>query len=202
MSRFFNDTRGILSLTLSQIGLFVATGILLSAVFSLVFFNSWQRTDELKSFTSNFSFLTGDMDILFFENKTKYQFPEKSYPYKLYLSSEYIAAFSKGILGTDLHVTESLQRRVWVRSPLRNWTTGDDFHEYLNRTFGHRGEKDDLLPSKNFSALLQEQNASMVYYALQPLEIITFEPVFLEKVTIFYGNGQKHDFLLAYQYNQ
>lgn len=200
MWRCSNDTHGILSLPLSQIGLFLATGILLSAVLSLVFFNNWQRTSDLKSFSSSFSSLTEDMGILFFENKTKFQFPERTYPYKIQLSSEYIGIVAKGFWGSDLHMTERLHRQVWIRSPVQNWTSGDDLHEYLNQTYGHHGEIDDLLPSENFTTLLQEQNTSVVFYSLQPLEIIIREPLFLEKVTIFYGEGQKQDFLLVYQF--
>jgi hypothetical protein len=184
---------------MSQIGLFLATGILLSAVLSSVFFNNWQRTSELKSFTSNFSSLAEDIGILFFENKTRFQFPERTYPYRIQLSSEYIAAVAKGFWGADLHVTERLHRKVWIRSPLQNWTSGDDLHEYLNRTYGHHGLKGDSLSSENFTALLQEQNISVVFYASQPLEIFIREPIFLEKVTIFYGDEQKQDFLLVYQ---
>jgi len=199
MSRFTKDTNSIMGLTLSQIGLFLATGILLTAVFFLVFSSDWQRTAEIRSFASSFSHLVEDIDNRFFENTTRFQFPVKSYAYTVQLSTEYIVISAKGFWDTDLFVAERFLIRPWPRSSHQNWTTGEDLHEYLNTTCGHRGIKNDSISSVNFTQLSQEQNTTISFYALHPLEMLIREPVFLEKVTIFYDSEKKHDFLIVYQ---
>ena len=199
MSRFTKDTNSIMGLTLSQIGLFLATGILLTAVFFLVFSSDWQRTAEIRSFASSFSHLVEDIDNRFFENTTRFQFPVKSYAYTVQLSTEYIVISAKGFWDTDLFVAERFLIRPWPRSSHQKWTTAEDLHEYLNTTCGHRGIKNDSISSVNFTQLSQEQNTTISFYALHPLEMLIREPVFLEKVTIFYDSEKKHDFLIVYQ---
>jgi len=188
-----------MGLTLSQIGLFLATGILLTAVFFLVFSNDWQRTAEIRSFSSSFSNLVEDIDNSFFEKTTKFQFPSKNYAYTVKLSTDYIVISAKGFWGSNLFVSERFLIPPVPRSSHQNWTTGEDLHEYLNTTCGHRGTKNDSISSVNFTQLSQEQNTTISFYALHPLEILIREPVFLEKVTIFYNGEKKHDFLLVYQ---
>jgi hypothetical protein len=194
-----NDTNSIMGLTLSQIGLFLATGILLTTVLFLVFSSDWQRTAEIRSFASSFSHLVEDVDSSFFENTTRFQFPSKNYAYTVKLSTEYIVISAKGFWDADLFVAERFLIQPWLRSSHQNWTTGEDLHEYLNTTCGHRGIKNDSISSMNFTQLSQELNTTISFYALHPLEILIREPVFLEKVTIFYDSEIKHDFLLVYQ---
>ena len=199
MSQLSNDTNGLIGLTLSQIGLFLATGILITTVLSVVFFNDWQQTNELRSLIRNFSSLVEDMDILFFENTTQFQFPGKNYHYTIQLSSEYIVVFSKSFSGSEFYMTERLYNEPWIRSSQQNWTSGITLREYLNTTYGHRGSQNDSLSLENFTDLRREQNVSSSLYALHPFEILTGEPVYVEKVMIYYGNGQEYDFLLLYQ---
>jgi len=48
MLKFIEDKKGIMGITLSQIGLILATGILLAAVFSIIFLNDWNKKAETK----------------------------------------------------------------------------------------------------------------------------------------------------------
>jgi hypothetical protein len=188
-----------MGLTLTQIGLLLASGILLTVVFSFVFSNDWQRTAELQAQASSFSNLLGDIDNSFFEQTTRFQFSHTDYTYSVKISTEYIVITSKGFWDGDLIVTKRLLLRPWPRIPQQNWTTGEDLHNYLNRTCGHRGTENDSMPAENFTQLCQEQNNTISYLALHPLEILIKEPVFIEKVTIFYDQTKRHDFLLLYQ---
>ena len=199
MLRFLKDTNGVLDVTLSHIGLFIATAILLTVVLSFVFSNEWQRTDELQSIASSFSNLLMDVDSTFFENTTLFQFPEKGYPYTVTLSTEYIRISAKGAWGTDLVMTNKFVIRPWPRYTYENWTTGDDLHAYLNKTYGHHGTKNDSISSVNLTNLYNEQNMTILYSALHPLEIVNRTQVYVEKVTIFYDEEKIHDFLLVYQ---
>jgi hypothetical protein len=199
MSRCINDAYGVVGLTLSQIGLFLATGILLVAVFSLVFGSNWQRTADIRSLATSFSTLLADTDTRFFENTTLFQFPEKNYDYRVHLSTEFIGISTKGFWDDDLVVTERLYIQPWLRSSDQNWTTGQDLHAYLNTTTGHQGTENDHISLTTFTYLRQEQNTSVSCYALHPLQIVCRESVFLEKVTICYDDGKKYDILLVYQ---
>ncbi|MCX6661561.1 MAG: hypothetical protein NTY91_03320 [Euryarchaeota archaeon] len=199
MLRCSNDTNSVMGLTLTQIGLLLASGILLTVVFSFVFSNDWQRTAELQAQASSFSNLLGDIDNSFFERTTRFQFSHTDYAYSVKISTEYIVITSKGFWDGDLIVTKRLLLRPWPRIPQQNWTTGEDLHNYLNRTCGHRGTENDSMPAGNFTQLCQEQNDTTSSLALHPLEILIKEPVFTEKVTIFYDQTKRHDFLLLYQ---
>jgi hypothetical protein len=199
MLRCMNDTNSIMGLTLSQIGLFLATGILLTVVFSLVFSSDWQRTAELESLAGSFSNFLGDIDNSFFEQTARYQFSHKDYVYFVKISTEYIVISAEGSWESDLFITNRFLTRPWLRIPQQNWTSGDDLHVYLNQTCGHRGIENDSISAEVFTQLCQEQNHTTSLFALHPLEIDINDPVFVEKVTIFYNQTKRHDFLLIYQ---
>jgi len=197
--RCSNDTKGIMGLTLTQLGLILATGILLTVVLSLIFSNDWQRTAELQAQASSFSNLLGDIDNSFFEQTSRFQFSHTDYAYSVTISTEYIFMTAKGPWNGDLIVTKKLLTAPWPRLPQQNWTTGEDLYIYLNRTCGHRGTQNDSISSENFTQLYQELNSTESFFASHPLEILITEPVFIEKVTIFYHQNKRHDFLLLYQ---
>jgi hypothetical protein len=188
-----------MGLTLTQGGLIIATGILLTVVVSVVFSNDWQRTADLQSQASGLSNLLGDVDTCFFEQTRRFLFTHTDKPFTVAVSTEYIRIVSKGSWGGDLIVIQKLLTPPWPRLPEQNWTTGEDLHIYLNRTCGHRGTQNDSIPSENFTQLQQEYTNTISFFALQPLEIHVNEPIFIEKVTIFINQTKKHDFLLLYQ---
>lgn len=185
--------------TLTQVGLILATAILLTVVLSFVFSNDWQRTAELQSQASSFSNLLGDIDNSFFEQTSRFQFSHTNYAYSMTISTEYILMTAKGSWNSDLIVTKKLLTPPWPRLPQQNWTTGEDLHTYLNRTCGHRGTQNDSISSENFTQLYQELNNTVSFFASHPLEILIKEPIFIEKVTIFYDQTKRHDFLILYQ---
>jgi hypothetical protein len=199
MLKFTKNTYGVVGLTLSQIGLFFATAILLAAVFSVIYHNDWQRTNELHMIASGFSSLVQDMDTRFFENKTLYQFPEKEHSYTIQLSTEYIVVSAIGTWNNDLSVKERFVIRPWPRSSNQNWTTGEELHTYLNGTYGHYGTADDPITPANLIDFLKEYNTTASLLVLHPLEIYRSKPVYVEKVFLFYDSEIKYDVLLVYQ---
>ena len=104
MLRFTKDDNGIMGLTLSQIGLMIATGILIAAVFSLVFQNEWQKEAELQNIATSFSTMIEGMDTRFFENTVDFHFPGRGYYYNVSISTEYITVSTKGNLGSDISI--------------------------------------------------------------------------------------------------
>lgn len=192
------DIRGFVDFTLAYIGLFLITGILLTVVFSFVFFNDWQRTAELQALANSFSNQLEELNYLFFENTNIFQLPKKNYVYHVQVSTEYIMIYAKGSWNTNLFIKHRFITRPWPRLPAQNWTTGEELRLYLNETCGHHGTINDPIPAEEFLRLLKEQNATISFFALQPLEL-QIKPVVLEKISIYYDGEKKQDFLLIYQ---
>ena len=221
MSRFIKNDRGIMGLTLSQIGLLIAVGILLAAIFSLVFLNDWNRNAELKNIATSFSSMVENMDVRFFEDTASFSFPNEN-QYNVSISTEYIIVRSQGNLNDVLSVKERFLVRPWPqskRSPwigrigLHNYLKGylhnDDTHDWVNNS-GNISDPittDDISFVKNYLFLLQENvNKSL---ALNPLYIFTNKIVYIDKAIIYYDNNddgiwndgdEKQEFIFIYQY--
>ena len=221
MSRFIKNDRGIMGLTLSQIGLFIAVGILLAAIFSLVFLNDWNRNAELKNIATSFSSMVENMDVRFFEDTTSFSFPNEN-QYNVSISTEYIIVRSQGNLNDVLSVKERFLVRPWPQSKRSPWVGGiglhnylkgylhnDDTHDWVNNS-GNISDPittDDISFVKNYLFSLQENvNKSL---ALNPLYIFTNKIVYIDKAIIYYDNNndgiwndgdEKQEFVFVYQY--
>ena len=136
---------------------------------------------------------------MFFEQSTLFQFPEKSYGYLVHLLTGYLVLSSKGFSGTDLIVAERLVLQPWPRLENHTWRTGEELHTYLNDTYGHRGTKDDRLPTENITQFLRELNATIPFFAVHPFEVQRRNPVVLEKVIVHDTQDTTHEFLILYQ---
>jgi len=210
MLRFIKDDKGIMGLTLSQIGLIIATGILIAAVFSLIFLNDWQRNAELKNIATSFSFMVEGMDTRFFENTTTFRFPDKEYYYNVSVSTEYIVVSAKGFLDNDLSAKERFLVRPWPQSNDSPWIGATGLHNFLKNNFGNSGNISD--PIKNVDAvkvyLSIELEGVSTSLASNPLYIFTNKIVYINKAYVYYdndGNGvwdeddEKQDFIFLYQ---
>ncbi len=204
MSRYFiKNKQAIMGFTLSQIGLIIASAILLSAVFSLVFANDWQRKAELENIATSFSTMVEAMDSRFFENTTSFSFPEKNYYYTVSISTEYITISAKGNKDNTLSIKERFLVKPWPQDKSLIWVGGHDLHEYLNTTFGNTGYLLDPIQDvdnvKNYLAAEFESAKSSL--ALNPLNIVTTKTVYLDKTCIYYKDDEKQDFIFLYQKN-
>ncbi len=211
MLRFIKNDKGIMGLTLSQIGLIVAAGILITAVFSLVFLNNWQKEAELKNIASSFSTMVNGMDSKFFENTTGFHFPEKNYEYFVNISTEYIIVTSKSSTSDRISIKERFLVRTWPKSKDMSWRNGIELHEYLNANFNNSGNISDPIQnvSKVKDYLSNEQEIVNKYFALNPLYIHLNKVVHLDKIYVYYdsnGDGmwdkddEKQDFIFIYQF--
>jgi len=221
MSRFIKNDIGIMGLTLSQIGLLIAVGILLAAIFSLVFLNDWNKRVELKNIATSFSSMVENMDNRFFEDTIGFSFSEGN-NFNVSISTEYIVLRSKGNLNDDLSVKERFLVRPWPqlknsswfgRIGLHNYLKGylhnDDTHEWVNNS-GNISDPiiaDDIeFVKKYLSALRESVNKSL---ALNPLYVFTNRPVYIDKAFVYYDNNddgiwndddEKQEFIFVYQY--
>jgi hypothetical protein len=188
-----------MGLLFSDLGLFIASGVLLLAVCSLVAYSDWQRTEELRVIARDISSRIQDLDATFFEHSVLYQCPEKKYDYTITASAEYLTVSARGSLGATISVKERFVVRPWPRNETVNWTTGSQLHNYLNKTYCHGGTQQDPLTSSNLTELEQDRQATVVFLALHPLEIRSDMPLTIEKVAIFDDSGENHSFILLYQ---
>lgn len=199
MSKFIKDNHGIMGLTLSHIGLIIATGILLTAVFSIIFLNDWQRNAELKNIATSFSTIVEGMDTRFFENTTEFHFPDKTYYYNVSISTEYVIVSAEGNQNNKLSIKERFIVKPWPRTSDQTWKTGEELHNYCLYTYGHSGTILDPIVQADLDELnIYKENAG-IYLVSNPLYFKINKPVYIEKVIIYYGIAEKQDFLLIYQ---
>jgi len=210
MLRFIRDDNGLMGLTLSQIGLVIATGILLAAVFSVVFYNDWQRNAELENIASSFSFVVEGMDTSFFENTTVFCFPDKNYYYNVSVSTEYIVVSSSGFFGSDLSVKERFLVNPWPLINSSSWVGGVGLHIFLKNNYGYSGNVSDPIQDVDVvkDYLDNLSGGASVSLALNPMYIFTDKIVSIDKAYVYYdddGDGvwgegeEKQGFLFIYQ---
>ncbi len=199
MSRFIKDDNGIMGLTLSQIGLIIATGILIAAVFSIIFLNDWQRNAELKNIATSFSTIIEGMDSRFFENTTEFHFPDKNYYYNISISTEYIIVSAEGNQNNKLSIKERFLVRPWPRPSDQTWKRGEELHNYCLNTYGHSGTISDPITQDDLDELNIDKETASIDLASNPFYIQIYKPAYIEKVIIYYDTTEKQDFLLIYQ---
>ncbi|MDH7516824.1 MAG: hypothetical protein QHH19_00495 [Candidatus Thermoplasmatota archaeon] len=212
MSKFTNDEKGIMGLTLSQIGLIVATGVILAAVFSLIFLNDWQRNAELKNIANVFSTLVEGAETKFFEETTVFNFPKKDYDYNVSISSEYIVVSAKGKFGNEIFCKERFLIKPWPQKKNSPWFGRIGLHNYLKENFGNSGNVSDPIKKiyiddvKNyFKDEMENLNKS---FALSPFYILRNKTVYIENAFVYYDNNdnnfwddadEKQVFIFVYQ---
>ena len=215
MLKFINNNNGVIGLTISQIGLIIATAVILAAVFSFLYFSDFKRTSELKNIASGFSIMVEGMDTRFFENTTLYFFPDKDYSYNLSLNSEYLIVNADGSwMDNKLSVKERFLINPWPRKNNSDWVSEKELHSYLKNNYGQTGNiTDPIQGSTNINKikdLLNTEFEDASYsLALNPYYINRYKPVYISKTFIYYntdGTGgwdknsdENSEFILIYQ---
>jgi hypothetical protein len=199
MLKFINNSSGFMGLTLTTLGLFIASGILLLVVCSLVFSNPWQEIEELHEIARDISTRIQDMDSRFYESTILFQCPPSKFQYAFRVSTEYITVIAKSTWGDTIAMRERFVVHPWPRNDTFNWTTGADLHRFLNETYGHWGTQEDPLPFMNLSELERDREECATFLALHPIGIRSNIPLYIEKISIFDDTGEKYDFILLYQ---
>lgn len=213
MLKFINDDKGVMALTLSQIGLIIATGIILAAVFSFLYYSEWQRNAELKNIATGFTIMVEGMDTRFFDNTTIYFFPDKDYHYNISVSTEYIIINADGTWDNKLSVKERFLIHPWPRVNDPDWNTGKQLHRYLKNNYGRSGNKSNPINKSDIDSVKNELNTEKEQaeqtLAHNPFYVDKSKPVYIDKVFIHYDtngdaswvkeNDEKQGFLLVYQ---
>jgi hypothetical protein len=194
MLKSIHNNQAIMDLTLSQIGLMLATAILLTTVISFISYNDWQRNMELKTVASQLSTLVEAMDAKSLENTTTYYLPDYGYDYTVTVSTEYVTVSAKGFWNNELSVKERFIVKPWPQDEDNNpgWigTTGTTgLHEYLNTNYEAQGTLSDpvfdIVTVKD--ELIAKRAEVTPLFAQTHLELTPGKPVFIDKAVIYYG---------------
>lgn len=192
-----------MGLLLSQLAFIIATGILIAAIFSLVFLNDWQKNAELQNIATSFSTMVESMDARFFENTTVFRFPDKDYVYNVSMSTEYMVVSAQGNLDRSLSVKERFLVKPWPQNKSSVWIGGVGLHHYLKTNFGSSGNISNPIQMGNIDDvklyLNGEWNDTVGTLASRPFYILTNQTVYIDKVYVYYANDEKQAFIFIYQ---
>ena len=201
MLRSLHNENGIMGLTLSQIGLMVASGILIVAVFSVLYLNDWQRTAELQSTATQISTLIEGLNSQFFENAISYHFSDRNYQCNASVSTEYITISAKGNRDNVLSVKKQFSMKIWPQSSDSAWVGSDGLHDYLKhmlRNESHAfvntsGNVSDPVSSDNIDwvqdNLSNIQKNVQASLAVHPMYMLIDRTVIIEKAIIYYDSN-------------
>jgi len=187
-----------MELSLTSLGLMIASCILFAAVFSLLFLQDRDTTLELSGIASRFCTEVNNMDLMFLENSTQYYFPVHP-QYTISLSTEYIHLSQPRSQNKNVTIL-----RQFLIHPLPcnhslnpDWSSGDQFHNnFLLSCYHHTGSRHDPIDYANISRV--QQYLYNLTLSLQktlstfPLMVEKQKPVVLEKIMVYYdsnGNG-------------
>jgi len=198
MLKFINNNHGSIEIAWSSLALLLVTGILLVVGLTTLFLSNWQRTDELSTFSSYFSTVLETMDARFYEHQIVFDFPEKTYPYTLLLTSQYSVITAAGYFNTPLLIKTPLVIQPWPRFQDENWTTGEDLHVFLNQTTGDDGTPMHPINHTVLLDLYNQWNRTKQHLIDHPLIIYPLQQVIVEKVIIYYETNCSVDFVLVY----
>ena len=196
MLRLSPDTHGVLGLSLSNLGLFLASGLLLILILGGAYGSVWERTAELKATAHTLNSYLETLDAAYTDTRLLIQMPSVT-SLQITCSTEYIMVSTKGAFGLPLAYTEVWRIRPWPRDNT-SWRSGEDLHRWLNYTHGHTGSAEDPVNLTVLTALQQAQHADAARLAYTPLQINDAQPLFAEKVVV-YTPENRAEFFLLYQ---
>jgi len=200
MSKFTYDKNGIMGLTLSQIGLIIASVILLAAIFTIIFQNDWQKQAELKNIANSISTKIHGMDSMFYENTTNLYLPNKEYNYKTEISTEYITIKIIDDPKDPIYYRHNIILKPFTRKDNSEWESKEELHTYLKNNYGNSGKIDDPIQNidgvKNY--LSDEYETNSYELAINPLVFYKEEKINFDKTFIIYETGEKDELIIIY----
>ena len=187
----------------------IAAGIILIAIFSIIFNNPLQQEVEIQTIANSFTSVLQTIDACSYETSTNFLFPRATSMYQISLSPESIT-FSKNNSETIFVFRKSFLTKPWIRETNDAWINTSEFHQYLLLHFGSKGTQSNPLANSEelYQHLQEEWNTSFSYFLFQPYTIVTSEPVHIEKCILYLdsnSNGiwekadEKLEYLLVYQ---
>lgn len=192
---FLHDKRGIVSWLLNQIGLLVATGILLGAIISLLYSTEWQRKAEIENIASDFASVIQSVSLKEFPEKITYRFPEKRYNYEIEISTDYITL---RIDDEGITVKKKMYFSPWINPPCLDGYGSKGFFNYLSNKYGKGNNGSSPQNSISLCYIEKEFNFTARELALNPFIVDVKRPVYIEKILLYTEEGER-DYVIIYQ---
>jgi len=215
MSAFMPNNKAVMGLTLSHIGLMIASAVILTAAISFISFNDMQRTNELKTVASQLSTLVQANDAKSMEDTTQYWLPDLGYDYTVTVSTEYITVEAEGFWNNKLSVKQRFIIKPWVQNETTSpeWVGGSELHNYLKNNWQILAAgtlNDPIQRRQSWEVLLDDLNNSKTQntsiYAKTPLILDPKKPVIIDKTVLYFSQPEEFfeckkgkDFDLCYQ---
>ncbi|MFO8077907.1 MAG: hypothetical protein R6U21_04635 [Thermoplasmatota archaeon] len=191
MFRFLKqDNKAIMGLTLSQIGIMIASAVILAALFSILFDSTWQEKQKMQQITQQISSSLVSIDNTWYETQKNIAVSKEYFGYNITISSSSIEVSTSGL---DEHfIRKPLIVLPVMRTCSDEWITAEQLHSYLYQQYGHQGTKEDPIPENSgvYRYIENETNNSYFTYSLQPYVIDTSLQITLEKILIYIDENQ------------
>lgn len=199
LKSFLSDRKGIITWLLTQIGLLIATGILLASIASLAFYSDWQKEAEAKEIASKLATAIESMDLKEFPERMAYIFPDKDYRYEVYVSTDYVTVKRyDGRINKKIVAREELLINPWPNPPLIGGDSVKGFYNYLESIYkpGYDGSSPQKMMQKDMVENAFEDKRKEL--AKDPFNVDLNKPLYIEKVFV-YTNGGKEEYVILYQ---
>lgn len=198
-----------MSLIIPTLGLLVAAGFILIAIFSIIFSNPVHRGIELQTLADAFTTRLQAIDTCMIETKAYYHFPTGASTLFISLSPESLSIV-KNDTKDPFIFNQILIVNPWIRTPNDPWMSAEELHQYLYLIIGSNATQIDPIPyTAEFQTMLQDEwNQSFIKYLYNPYKIHSADPMSIEKCILYLDKNNngiwektdgKQEFVLIYQ---
>lgn len=198
MWRSLHNSLGVMGLSLANLGLFLASGMLLAFIIGGVYGGFWERSAELEATAVSFNTIVETVNAAYSDARITVRFPQHPILQHVTCSTQYLSLAASGGFRGLVSVTQRWVVSAWPRENA-SWRSGEDLHRWLNETSGHSGTFDDPVNGSVLSSLREDWNASVDALALEPIALNPAVPVVVEKVFVYGGGGERVSFVVVYQ---
>lgn len=203
MLQFIGNNRGMIGLTFTDIGLMIATGILLISLYHLFFSDNFEEKDIMENIAEKIIINLQEADTASFDYIKTLDIQDIRY--KISISPEYITIYNE-----RKKIRENILPSLWIRDNNDNWTNGTELHIFLYEKFGDKGTIEDPIQNRILVKryLTEEWNVSYERFLEKPFIIDLSKPIFIEKTFLYYDTNndgiwmkgeEKQGFLMFYQ---
>jgi len=198
MLRLRTDRHAVLGLSLANLALFLASGLLLGIILEGVYGSIWERTAQLQTTADTLNASIETLSAAYEDTSLMIRLPTGPPSMRLSCSSQYIHVWSQFGSTTALSVTEPWVVSPWPR-PAGSWQSGHDLHGWLNDTYGHLGTVQDPINLTTLVSLKKDRQSAAMSLAYSPVEFTGTSPLIAEKTFVYTEQGEPYVVLLLYQ---
>lgn len=197
--RLWSDRQGVISWLLSQMGLLLAVGVLMSTIAGITLYSDWEKETEAANLASHLAATIECMDLHTFPGRKTYIIPSVGYPCRITISSDYVTVSrSDSLMGKNITVRESLLIHPWVAPPQTDGYGAQGLYNYLGMVCG--GGRNGSSPHQKAPVETVEEMFSRArnLLAVHPCVLDQEKPLYVEKAFVHTTGGMKK-YVLVYQ---